>query len=721
MDKKRTVLVVDDVPDDIAVLEEILKRDYQVKAVTKGEDALAIARGPDPPDLILLDIIMPDMDGFEVCRALKQESGGAEIPVIFLTAKAMQEDEVAGLELGAVDYIRKPVDPEVVRTRVRSQLELKDKVLRLSEMKYRRLFETARDGIIVVDVATGAILDANPALAHLMGSSQEAFLGKKVDDLEFLRTIVSRRKGAPESAQGKYVRYPDLPLETLDGRKIDIEFISKNYQVDRREIMQITIREITDLVAAELERDRFAARLAHYLSTSPTITYSLAIREGAATWEWISENVRETLGYSSEEALAPDWWFDRVNALDRARVVGIVTELSKNGTASREYRFSRKDGSVVWLHDEMRLFSGGEGGPEIVGTLTDVTGRKKAEEEIHLKSSALDAAANAVVITDRVGRIEWANPAFSALTGYSVAEAAGMVPGNLVQSGRQDKEFYRRMWDTILSGKVWSGRIVNKRKSGELYDEEMTITPVLDESFNVSHFIAVKNDVTESELARKRLEGALREKEDLLREIHHRVNNNMQVIISLFNVSAQDIGDPALRLKQADFVQRIQAMALIHGQFYDSKDISRIDFAAYLRQLANKLGTAYPDSARRLEVDCGADEVFLHLEQAIPAGLIVEELLINALKHAFPSPRDDGRIGISQRLTGDGKLAVEVRDNGVGVGDGVDLARANTLGMLLVRALATQVGATISFENEGGTVATMRLPLPSGEGGKLTT
>src|SRR5512137_2091085 len=107
---RKTVLVVDDVPDDIAILEEILKEDYNVKAVTSGEAALQLARGESPPDLILLDVIMPVMDGFEACRLLKQDARGATIPVVFLTAKVEANDEKLGFELGAVDYVRKPIE-----------------------------------------------------------------------------------------------------------------------------------------------------------------------------------------------------------------------------------------------------------------------------------------------------------------------------------------------------------------------------------------------------------------------------------------------------------------------------------------------------------------------------------------------------------------------------------------------------------------------------------
>jgi two-component system, sensor histidine kinase and response regulator len=124
-EKKTTILVVDDVPDNIAILEGILKEDYRVKAATSGEAALAIARADPPPDLILLDVMMPGMDGFEVCRRLKKEAASAKLPVIFVTARDEVSDESMGFQVGAVDYITKPVNPHIVKARIKAHLELK--------------------------------------------------------------------------------------------------------------------------------------------------------------------------------------------------------------------------------------------------------------------------------------------------------------------------------------------------------------------------------------------------------------------------------------------------------------------------------------------------------------------------------------------------------------------------------------------------------------------
>ena len=139
---------------------------------------------------------------------------------------------------------------------------------------------------------------------------------------------------------------------------------------------------------------------------------------------------------------------------------------------------------------------------------------RDVEQRSRLQGMALESAANAVVITDREGRITWANPAFTRLTGYTVAEAVGQKP-SLLKSGKHDPSFYQGLWETVLSGQVWRGEMINRRKDGQLYVEEQTITPVRDASGAISHFIGVKQDITE----RKRAEEALRENEEKFRNL----------------------------------------------------------------------------------------------------------------------------------------------------------------------------------------------------------
>ncbi|MBP6471808.1 MAG: PAS domain S-box protein [Chloroflexi bacterium] len=185
--------------------------------------------------------------------------------------------------------------------------------------------------------------------------------------------------------------------------------------------------------------------------------------------------------------------------------------------------FRKKDGRPVPVEINVELVRDTNGRPlHIQSIVRDISERKHQENQLRLQSTALEAAANAILITDRDGRIEWSNRAYAQLTGYSFAESIGQNSQELLHSGVQDPVYYKTLWDTILSGQIWRGQTINRRKDGRLYTDQQTITPVLDQSGAISHFIVVKEDVTERESTQL----ALRESEALYRSMFE---NNLAV------------------------------------------------------------------------------------------------------------------------------------------------------------------------------------------------
>jgi diguanylate cyclase (GGDEF)-like protein/PAS domain S-box-containing protein len=179
--------------------------------------------------------------------------------------------------------------------------------------------------------------------------------------------------------------------------------------------------------------------------------------------------------------------------------------LEDGQTRRLEEWFLHKDGSGFPVEMTVAPMPTGDGGRGAVVVFHDIRTRLAARARDRLLVSALEAAANGVVITDREARIEWANPAFETLTGFSRAEAVGKRPAELVRSGMQDKPFYETMWQTILSGQIWRGEVVNRRRDGSLYDEELIIAPVLDDAGQIAHFVGIKQDISE----RKQLQAEL--------------------------------------------------------------------------------------------------------------------------------------------------------------------------------------------------------------------
>ena len=215
------------------------------------------------------------------------------------------------------------------------------------------------------------------------------------------------------------------------------------------------------------------------------------------------------------------------------------------------------------------------------------------------------------------------------------------------------------------------------------------------------------NEDLKAEIARRleaegRIRASLREKEVLLKEIHHRVKNNLQIISSLLNLQTGQIDDERAEAIFRESQDRVRSMALIHERLYQSEDLARVDFAEYIRSLVGYLARSYSDQAGRVRVETDVGDVSLGIDTAIPCGLIINELVSNALKHGFPEGKP-GRIDVHLREKRDGGYRLVVSDNGVGFPDGLDFRQTDSLGLQLVTTLVDQLEGRIELDAARGT------------------
>ncbi len=248
----------------------------------------------------------------------------------------------------------------------------------------------------------------------------------------------------------------------------------------------------------------------------------------------------------------------------------------------------------------------------------------------------------------------------------------------------------------------WSQEYRIFNKAGEVrWVEDRTFAP-RDPAGVVTHLHGVILDVTEKRQSEEALTRSLREKEVLLKEVIHRVKNNMQVLSSLLNFETGFIKDPAALRVLQDSRDRVRTMALVHEKLYRSPDLSRIDFAEYLGHLASMLVDSYALAKGRIGLDLDVRDAFLSLNAAIPCGLIVNELVSNALKHAFPGERK-GIIRIALHPGERGAFRLVVADDGVGMPKGIGFVASESLGLQIVDMLVEQLGGTIAAEPGDGT------------------
>jgi nitrogen fixation negative regulator NifL len=401
----------------------------------------------------------------------------------------------------------------IVNSRDITERKRMDNALHKVQQQQRALLDNIPDLAWVKDTQSRYIA-ANEAFAEALGCTPEEMVGKT--DFDFVPRDLAEHytaddKQVMELRQRKYI---EEPFVDAAGNRIWVETIKSAVLNDQGEVAGTTG------VARDITKRK---QMDQALRTSEERYRTLfeTMREGFALCEIIWDADGKPCDY---RYLDVNPAFEKILGVTRSQTIGkTVREIfpqveeywidiyGKVALTSQPTRFEHYLRAVD-KHFEVAAFSPKRG--QFAAIFSDVTGRKQNEERLRLQSTALEAAAIGIALTDSKGTILWVNPAFTKLTGYTVAEAIGQNM-RLLKSGKHDEGFYRNLWETVNSGKVWQGDIINRRKDGSLYDEGMTITPVRDERGESTYFIAMKQDITD----RKQAETSLRESEELFRSL----------------------------------------------------------------------------------------------------------------------------------------------------------------------------------------------------------
>ncbi len=486
---------------------------------------------------------------------------------------------------------------------------------RASEMRYRRLFESAKDGILILDAETGRIVDVNPFMTELTGYSREDFLGVPLWDIGPFEDIAASKLSFAELQANDYVRYEDLPLKTHDGREVAVEFISNVYRVDEAKVIQCNIR--------------------------------------------------------------------------------------------------------------------------------DIRSRKRTEATLARLAAAIEQAAEAVVITDPQGTIEYVNPAFEEGSGYSKAEVLGRNP-RILQSGVHDESFYRSLWKTISSGAVWRGRLVNRKKDGSLYHEDASISSVRDSAGAITSYVAVKRDVT----ARIALEAQFLQAQKmeaigrLAGGVAHDFNNVLSVILSYADLIREDL-EPNEPMR-ADIAE-IRTAALHAATL--TRQLLAFSRQQVLQPRVLNLNDSLAATEKMIRRLLGADiEVTMLPEPALENVLAdpgqIEQILMNLAVNARDAMSDGGKLTIeTANVTLDESyagthgevrpgsyVALAVSDTGIGMPQETlarifepffttkEKDRGTGLGLATVFGIVKQSGGHIFVYSEPGQGTTFKIYLPKVSG-----
>ncbi|RQW88132.1 MAG: PAS domain S-box protein, partial [Geobacter sp.] len=335
----------------------------------------------------------------------------------------------------------------------------------------------------------------------------------------------------------------------------------------------------------------------------------------------------------------------------------------------------------------------------IVSAIIDITERKRAEtalKESEEKFRVLAETAPTAIVVFQDEHFVYVNPSAVRLFGYSEAELMELKSWDWVHPEYRTVAMERGMARQQGESAPNQYELKFVKKSGE--EGWLIISAGRIEYGGKPGAIATFVDITEAKDAEERTKVALAEKIILLKEVHHRVKNNMQIISSLLDLQADFVPDDYARNCLRESQNRIRSMALIHERLYQSENFSAIDVGEYIRDLSQFLFNSYGVEPERISLNIQAGNICLEINRAVSCGLIINELISNSLKHGFP----DGRSGeISVRVSNEnGWITFVVDDTGIGVPVGLDFSKTETLGLQLVRLLVKQLGGRISFEEQ---------------------
>jgi PAS domain S-box-containing protein len=383
----------------------------------------------------------------------------------------------------------------------------------------------------------------------------------------------------------------------------------------------------------------------------------------------------------------------------------------------------RKDGSRFWGSGTLRGMRDSSGNVRgFVKIMRDLTTHKRAEEQLRDSEERFrlfveNVTDYALVQVDPDYNISGWNTGAERSFGYTEEEIIGRPMSVLFtpeDAAKGDPE--RDFEQALANGRSEYERWLVRKDCTRFWARWVT-TPMYDGAGRLRGYAKVLHDETQRKYAQDQLRGALDEKNALMQEIHHRVKNNLQVISSLLSLQAERVEGPQMLAVLEDTQSRVAAIAAIHEQLYASKDLSSIEFGPYLRTLVRGLfGFHSINNKERIALEVQAANVVLHVEQAIPLGLIVNELVINALKHAFPQNRP-GKVVVSltytrtSALDGDPPQAEVVRlrveDDGVGLAPDLDIAQVHSMGFNLVNLLVQQLHGSLEIDRGPGLAVTV--------------
>ncbi|MEG4105575.1 PAS domain S-box protein [Microcoleus sp. S13_C5] len=597
--------------------------------------------------------------------------------------------------------------------RLQQQTAFFNAALAESEKKYRNLVETSQELIWSIDIE-GLLTFVNSAAKRIYGYEPPEMIGRRFTDFlvpdeesrprEIFAQLLARTKLHPQTANS--------PYETVhirkDGTPVHLRVNSIVNQAENGAILGLcgTATDISDRKRAEEALKEATDQLRAVLDAVPGLI------------SWISSDLRY-IGVNQHLAtsfnLSPESFVGQeINFLDKGSTFGELIRIffdSSSQQICQEIEIEINGFVRNYLIVAQKYHQG----TAAVSVGIDITDRKRAEalknqlicslqESEHKFRSLYEATSDAVMLLDEKEFFD-CNPATLKIfccsnTKQFYGKKLSDFSPQFQPSGQNSSSLAIQRISTAMQTGSCRFDWVHKRLDGSEFPAEVLLNAMEINGRKVIQ--AVVRDITDRKRDEDGIKASLAEKEVLLKEIHHRVKNNLQVISSLLKLQSRYIQDTHVSEMLKESQNRVRSMALVHEQLYQSKDLSNIDFAEYIQNLAHNLFQAYENHAEGVKLQTTIAPCSLNIDTAVPCGLIINELVTNALKYAFKG-QVKGKINIDFTLENNRVCVLTVSDSGIGFPQHLDYRKARTLGLRLVGSLVKQIRGEIELLETTGT------------------
>ena len=590
--------------------------------------------------------------------------------------------------------------------------KLAEDALRQSEERYRTLIERLSDGVYR-STPDGKFIEVNPAMVRMLGYANKDEL-LAVDIRKQLYFEEGERNTVVDKLQRAGGDEIDIfRLRRKDGREVWVEdhgrlVTDATGKVIYHEgiLRDISARRRTEEALRESEE--------RYRSVIGALAEGVVLHDAEGRIIASNASAERILGFAASQLQGrqtADFNWSAVhedNTPFPAEMHPAMVSLRTGQSCSNVVMGIHKPGGeLAWISiNSQPLLRAVESTPyAVVVSFYEITERRWAEEALReseeryrlLAENSLDL----IELIDLDGNVMYASPSHFYVLGHTPNE---LVYQNLFSFVHHDDVPKALLAVNELMDSKTRKTIELRlhQKNGTWIEVEALLSGIPGPGNNIHRILFSARDIAARKLAEAHLKSSLKEKEVLLKEIHHRVKNNLQIISSLLNLQSGYIQDPQAGELFKESRNRVKSMALIHERLYQSKDLARIDFAEYVRNLTTHLFRSYGVTARAVSLQIAVDNILLDIDTAIPCGLIINELVTNSLKYAFP-PGLEGEIRIGLHRESNGQLALNVSDNGTGLSPDFDFQKTESLGLQLVNTLTDQLQGQIEIERQGGT------------------